>query len=235
MIKVDEVKQFVDSIANKHQSGNSYTVNDFNLWLRRGMDAIFSAEYGLPEDYKPGYPLPRISYELTQRIKDDLRVFKEEPVLIVNAKGEMTLPADYVHYTAIDYYKATNVPGGEPEIEEIGVEVIDDNKWSKRKRNALKKPDKENPICNFGNTFVRFAPTDLHTARLTYLRYPKEPKWAFTLVDFVEIFDPSASIDVELPQYLTNNLSWIILTYIGTKNKDEGLLSYAETVKTRGK
>lgn len=234
MIKVDEVKQFVDSIANKHQSGNTYTVNEFNLWLRRSMDALFITEYGLPESYKPGYPLPRMAYELTQRIKDDLRVFKEEPVLIVNSKGEMTLPADYVHYTAIDFYKVTNVPGGEPDIDEIGVEVIDDDKWSRRKRNALKTPDQEEPICNFGNTFVRFAPTDLQRARLTYLRYPKQPKWDFDLVEDVEIFKPSTSIDVELPEYLTNNLSMIILTYIGVKNRDEGLLSYAEVVKTRG-
>lgn len=234
MIQVDEVKQFVDSIANKHQSGNTYTPNEFNLWLRRALDDIFIQEYGLPEDYRPGYPLPTMSYELTQRIKDDLRVFKEEPILPVDSKGEMILPTDYVHYTAVDFYEVTNVPGGEPDIDEIPIEIIDDDKWTRRKRNALKKPDKEDPIGNFGNKFIRFDPKDLYKVRLTYLRYPKEPKWAFTLVDLVPIYDASASTDVELPEYLTNKLSRIILTFIGQKNRDQSLLQYASQVKEKG-
>lgn len=234
MINVDEVKQFVDSIANKHQSGDTYTVNEFNLWLRRAMDDIFIQEYGLPEDYRPGFPLPSMSYELTQRIKDDLRVFKEEPVILVDSKGEMVLPSDYVHYTAVDYFKVTNVVGSDPDIDEIPIEVIDDDKWTRRKRNALKKPDKDDPIGNFGNSFIRFDPKDLGKVRLTYLRYPLKPEWGFTLVQDVPIFDASASTDVELPEYLTNKISRIILTFIGQKNRDQSLLVYADTIKNKG-
>lgn len=39
MIKVNEVKELVDFILNKDQSGNSYTPNQFNMLLRRAVDA----------------------------------------------------------------------------------------------------------------------------------------------------------------------------------------------------
>ncbi len=235
MIKVDEVKQFLDSLSNKDQAGNTFTVNEFNLWLRRAIDALFSKEYGLPEDYKPGAPLPNIGYELTQRIKDDLRVFKERPVLNVDANGFMVIPADYVHYTAIDYLKITNQVGQNPNVEDFEVAVIDDNKWSSRKRRKVKVADKDNPICNFQAAVIEFFPKDLMKVRFTYLRYPKEPVWAFTLVDDVEIFDASSSVDVELPENLTNDLTTIMVNYLAVKTKDEGLLAYARGVMNLGK
>jgi len=39
MIKVNEVKELVDFILVKDQSGNSYTPNQFNMLLRRAVDA----------------------------------------------------------------------------------------------------------------------------------------------------------------------------------------------------
>lgn len=235
MIKVNEVKQFLDSLANKDQTGNTFTPAEYNMWLRRGLDEIFGSEYGLPEDYKAGAPLPNIGYELTQKIKDDLRIFKEDPIIAIDSNGFMVLPEDYVHYTAIDYIKVTNQPVGNPLVEEIEVSIIADEKWSFRKRAAVKVADKDNPICNFQATGISFSPKDLYKVRLTYLRYPKEPEWAFTLDQDVPIFDAANSVDVELPQNLTNDLTLILVSYLAVKNKDEGLLAYARGVMNIGK
>jgi len=235
MIKVDEVKQFLDSLANKDQTGNTYTINELNMWFRRGIDEIFSTEYGLPEDYKPGAPLPNIAYELTQKIKDDLGVFKERPILTIDANGFMALPADYVHYTSIDYIKVTNQVGQNPKVEDIEVAVIDDDKWSSRKRKTVKVADKNNPICNFQATGIEFFPKDLFKARFTYLRYPKVPEWAFTLDQDVEIFDAANSTDIELRENLTNDFTMILVSYLAIKTKDEGLLGYARGVMALGK
>ncbi len=234
MIKVDEVKQFIDSIANKDQSGNTYTPNEFNMWLRRSADDLFRQELGLPQDYKPGAPLPNIAYELTQRIKDDLRGFKEDPIIAVDANGKMVIPANYVHYTFITYIKVENQPEGDPIVTDVDVEVVDDNKFNLRKDHPIKGPDKDDPICNFGSTTIEFAPKDLYKVRFTYLRYPKKPEWTFTLVDDVEIFDPANSTDIELPEILTNDISRLILSYFAQKTRDEGLLAYAESIKAKG-
>lgn len=234
MISVDEVKQFIESIANKEQSGNTFTPKIFNLWLRRGTDDLFRKEYGLDEDYKPGVPLPSIGYEITRKIKDDLRVFKEEPILTVDSTGKMLLPADYVHVTAIDAFKVENQSSGDPKVTPREVEIIDDDKWTFRRTHPIKPPTIDKPIANFGNDHVKFEPKNIQKVQFIYLRYPKTPNWAFTVVDGVSTFDPANSVDVELPQDLTNDLSQFILSYLAERTRDQGLVQYIESIKAKG-
>lgn len=233
MINVDEIKQFVDSIANKEQSGNSYTPNIFNLWLRRGADAIFKKEYGLAEDYKPGAPLPDIGYELTQKIKDDLRVFKETVTIVVDVNGKAILPTDYVHYTSFEFQKVVNAAPSVT-ITPKFIEVIDDDKWTGRKNHPVKGPSKDYPILNFNSDHVLVEPKDLYQIDITYLRYPVTPEWAFTVEDGVEKYDAGNSTNVELPQMLTNDIGWFILSYLGIRNADDVVTPQADKVKTVG-
>ena len=234
MISVNEVKEFVDFLANKEQSGNSVSPDEFNLSLRRATDDLFRKEYGLPEDYKPGAPMPNISYEITQRIKDDMRVFKKTSAISIDSNGVGSVPSDYVHYTAIRYTKITNQKGGNPLIEPKSVEAIDDDKWDGRIGNSIKFPDKDYPICNFNSDTIQFEPKDLTIVQLTYLKYPSSPVWGYNIIDTVAIYDSSKSTDIELPQMLTNDIARLICSYFGIRFRDNMFLEYSEMIKNKG-
>jgi len=234
MIDVNEVKEFVDFLANKEQSGNSVSPSEFNLNLRRATDDLFRKEYGLPEDYKPGVPLPDISYEITQRIKDDMRVFKKTETITIDANGNGNIPDDYVHYTGIRYNKVTNNTGGQPTVEPKSVEAIDDDKWVGRIGNSIKVPNKDYPICNFNSSSIQFEPKDLYKVDLTYLKYPSTPNWAYTITDGTAIYDAGNSTNIELPKMLTNDLVRLICSYYGIRFRDNALTQYAEMIKTKG-
>jgi hypothetical protein len=237
MISVNEIKLYSDYISNKEQSGNTISPDNFNLLLRRGLDDLFKQRYGLPEEYQPGMPLPRMAYEVTQKMKDDLRMLKKTETLSVDANGQMLIPSDYVHYTRITYvYFVNNKENKKPDEKIVGVEVIDDDKWDGRRTHPIKVPNKKKLIiANFNSDNVEYFPKDLGNIQFTYLKYPPTPVWAYTIdADDNVVYDPSNSINIELPAILTNDLTRIILSYIGINLREQGLVSYVEEIKAKG-
>ncbi len=235
MVKVDEVKQFVDFVSNKLQSG-SVSPKEFNLAARFANYRFFSKRWGLPEDYQPGQPIPKQAFELTQTIKDDLRVFKETVDIIVDNDGKASIPTDYVHKTAINYRKVVNDPNGvnPPTTTMVPVETIDDDKFTERKRAKLKTPTRDYPICNFNNTYIEVAPTDLGKIQLVYLRLPADPVWAFTTANTIPLYNAANSTDFEWPAISMEDVASFILSYVGINLREPELQRYAESFKGNG-
>ena len=95
-------------------------------------------------------PLPSVAYDITQKVKDDLRFLKNTQVLSVDDSGFMTIPSDYVYLSSISYRRIeNNAETGTPDVEPIAVEVMSDDNWTGRLNNAIKKPTHEFPVCNF--------------------------------------------------------------------------------------
>jgi len=235
-INVDELKQFLDYITNKEQSGNTMTPDQYNMLLRRGIEDQYSWLYGLYQSYLEDHPYPKVAYEQTQLIKDFLRIFKETKSIAVNSQGEMVIPDDYNHYTRIDFlYRKNNPDTKKVDTKRIGVEIIDDDKFTGRINHPIKIVRKDRLVIgNFNNTYVKYYPNDIGSVEFTYLRTPISPVWAYTIVDDVAIYDPGSSTQIELPLMLTNQLARIILSYIGINLREEKVVAYAETIKTKG-
>ena len=236
MINVNELKIFIDFIANKDQSGNSYSIDQLNVLFQSANIDLFKLRYGLPEDYQPGFPLPRQFYEATQKMRDDLRVCKEVITLNVDSDGFMSLPSDYVHKTAIQYLKAINPEDcdGPPDVKRRPVESLDDDKWTERSSSTIKGPSFDFPIANFLKDGIRFLPKNIGTVEFSYLRIPKRPNWAFTIVDDVEVYDSNSSVDFEWNEILFTDISKIILGYMGINLRDEELKRSVEEYKNKG-
>jgi hypothetical protein len=235
MINVNELKIFIDFIANKEQSGTAYSIIQLNNAMQAANIDLYKLRYGLPEDYIPGMPLPRQAYEVTQKIKDDLRAFKEKISIPVDQFGIMQLPSNYVHKTAIEYVKITNSPDCEiPEALTKSVEIIDDDKWSERVSNTIKKPTLDFPICNFLKDSIRFEPKNLGQVELSYLRIPIKPIWGYTFQNGVEVYNASTSVDLEWNEILFTDIAKLILNYLSINLKDGELQQAMAEYKTKG-
>lgn len=234
-INVDELKQFLDYITNKEQSGNTMSPQQYNMLMRRGIQDQYSWLYGLWQQYNDRNK-PAVGYENTQLVKDFLRIFKETKTISVDSEGKMTIPSDYEHYTRIDYlYKKNNPDTKSVDVKRVPVEVIDDDKFTDRINHSIKVPSKSRlVIANFHNTYMECYPQDLGSVEFTYLRQPLDPLWAYTVVDTVAIYDPGSSTQIELPKSLTNQLARLILSYIGINLRETQVVQYAEEIKTKG-
>jgi len=235
MINVNDVKIFIDSIANKEQSGNAYTIDQLNNWFYAASNDLFKQRYGLPEEYVPGMPIPKMGYEITQKMKDDLRACKEIKYLTVDANGIMQIPDDYVHKTAITYEKIVNKCCGEaPDVFPKPVDIIDDDKWAERCDNSIKFPSLDFPIANFLKDSIRFMPKNLKNVQFSYLRYPKRPVWGYITLNGVEQYNANSSTNFEWNEILFTDISRIILGYLSINLRDDELKKYVEMYKAKG-
>lgn len=221
MINVNDIKIFLDFVVNKEQSGTAYSIVQLNVAFQAANIDFFNKRYGLPEEYIPGTPIPSQSYEVTQKIKDDLRAVKEKIIIPVDSFGIMLLPSNYVHKTAIEYVKIINdIDCDVPDVSYKSVEIIDDDKWSERISNSIKKPSLDFPVCNFLKDSIRFMPKNLKEVELSYLREPNKPIWGYSFQGGIETYDASSSTDFEWNYTLFTEMVRIVASYLGWNLRD---------------
>ena len=235
MINVNDLKIFIDFVANKDQSGTSYSIDQLNNIFQAANIDLFKLRYGLPEEYSLGMPLPRQAYEITQKMKDDMRVLKVVSNLTVTAAGEMILPSDYVHKTAISYKKIINACcGNPPKVDRRPVEIMDDDKWDERVSAVIKAPSLDFPVCNYLSDRIRFEPTTIKEVEFSYLRVPSKPVWAYTFTGDIEVYDPNTSVNFDWNDILFTDIAKLVLGYIGINLRDEQLQTAISEYKVKG-
>lgn len=133
MININEVKELVDYIANKHQTGAQQSPNEFNLCAASSMDDVVLYYYGLPQYYSPGNTLPPVAWEVTQLTMDYLRDIKATVTLPVTTAGRMAIPADYIHKSSLTFDYVTQSTTGDPCAEDEPVNCATEEQTAKAK------------------------------------------------------------------------------------------------------
>ena len=100
-INIDEMYRFVQFVANKEQSG-FIKPTEFNLAVDRAQMQLFMERYNNPAEYQPGRPIPRVAYQQTQKISDDLREFIRR-VNITKTGTVFLYPNDYIHFSKANH------------------------------------------------------------------------------------------------------------------------------------
>ena len=104
IIPINDVFNGANDWANAHTTGAKITPDEFN---RIVVDEVYNFVqwiYGLPTQYRPGSPVPAVTFEENQLVRDYLEKLKvAEYKMKVNAEGKGDTPEDYLHKTAIRY------------------------------------------------------------------------------------------------------------------------------------
>lgn len=234
---VDEIKNFVEYISNKEQSGESLSPLEFNRLLKTSAIDFTRFLYGAIESYKPGEASPPVSYEATQYITDALRAVKVLTPLTVDVTGSAPIPADYAHESSIRY--TYNKPGrcdSDPLIPKtVSIEIVKDDKVGVRLGSTLSKPKANRPICVFYKNTIQFYPINIGSVAFTYLKTPATPVWGFTVSGDVPVYDATSSVQPEFPEIFHLDICRIILGYMGVNLRDNDLQSFNERFKQTGR
>lgn len=261
MININELKELVEFIANKHQSGASMSPNEYNIAVQSSLDDVIMYYYGLPQKYALAAPMPPVAFEVTQLVTDYLSTLKHKASLAVDTTGRAILPADYFHVSFITYKYVTGTTSGNTSttqdtdcetastatttiaqnnqpalnVKNVPVLIIDDAKWDTLLTSTIRKPTKRYPACNFQSGYIQCSPTDLGMVEMTYLRLPLKPIWNYTTPNGVDPqYDVATSVDVELPSTLKNQMAYLVLTKLGINVREGQLQQYAELMKAHG-
>lgn len=230
---------FLNYIANKEQSGNGFTPEEFNRILGAVNLDYFKLKYGLPEQYRPGQPLPAQSYEITQKITDDLRSCKvwmggpNEAQMAVDVYGRADIPSNYVHVSSVRYKYSVN-DGCSATITPSTVEILTDAQIGDRLSNSIKMPTLKDPVCIFYSDFIQFYPINIGYIDFTYLRMPTTPVFGFDEVNYEVVYNASTSTEFDYPDEDYVDLARMLLGYIGINLREPQLQTYAEQHKQMG-
>lgn len=229
-----EFYKFVNFVTRKERSGK-ISPSEFNLVMPVVILEYFAKLVGLEEQYSVNAPIPAIAKELSAGIKDSLRPFyvrmghNDIMPLIVNSEGQATIPADYCHYSSFTYrYVKNNISTYKT------IDVLMDFELSRRLDSSIMYPTLKNPVCSFYSDYIQFYPEHIKFVNMTYLRYPANPVYGYTIVNDEEVYNPLTSTEIEFPDADHFKIANLMLKKIGINLKDGLIMQYAEQQKQMG-
>lgn len=203
MVNVDSVYSAVRAIANKTERG--FSPSDFNLYAPLASIDLFNK-------YKASYPK---NTHLSEKL-NHLVVSDDELTI---ALGKAELPADCAY---IDTVSCNTSPV---------VERVENYAWGSRIKSVAFGPTDEYPIYRELSDQIEYLPATLSQVKLTYIKRPQTPKWAYTLVNGKPTYDSVNSKDFEWSEDERVPLISRILKYIGIEIRDTELVQIAEQEK----
>lgn len=253
-INIDELYKFVQFVANKEQSG-FIKPSEFNLSVDRAQMQLFMERYGNPAEYQPGRPIPRVAYNQTQKVSDDLRKFIVRSTLNVNSNGIMPYPSNYLHFSSASSSYVDSTITSQDEMEDcpdcnkvsrkknllasvyskvVSVRPVDDFELSNILGSSIVAPTKEYPVLAFYQEGVQYHPKDIGSVDFVYLRRPRKGLWAYTTPTSKPEYDSANSIDLEWPEQVFNEIAVRILSFVGINLREADLTQYSEGKRQTG-
>jgi len=136
--------------------------------------------------------------------------------LFVPLDGKLIKPANvsFVSSARHIYYNSSNIG------KEVKVEFVYDGQLADRLDSDIVPPTLDNPIMVEYSDYFQFYPLNIQTVKLTYLKIPATPVWAFTVVNNEPLYDPLLSVDSEFPDECLQDLVDKTVEWVAANIKD---------------
>lgn len=258
VININILKNYIEFLSAKDESGGYLPPDRFNEAAAILTNKVAKKYYGLPEEYRPGAPQPGIALDVTQAVIDYMANLRVQQAFNVPSTGRITRPADYLHKssgvaTSFQEIKDGDDPTkyecchGDMVTTKVNGQTVYKNKWKPVTfitdqeqwiwlDSPLRAPTKELPVAIIlGNDEIQIYPQDIKTFLLVYIRYPKTPKWNYTIQGGLPVYQAAGSEDIELPEVLADEMAVTIMERLGIAIREPELVNFSRYVKNTGK
>ena len=199
---IDEIYKFVQFMANKEQRG-FIKPSEFNMLAKRAQLDVLKERVG-----KASPSGSIIGYKDSAQLSDELY-----PVTVFEASltvsGDLfTFPADYLHFISLKYGNNS-------------VEMVSLGELNSRRESSLVDPSGRYPVGVIEASGIRVYTDTIgesntnNDAKLTYIKKPSDPNWAYTIVNNIEIYNSSDSTQITLSDSTHKEIANRILGYVG--------------------
>lgn len=235
-MNIDEVYKTIQFIVRKNSTGGSIDPAQFNRIINRAQMTKFMRSYGNEQEYMPGKPIPRIAFQITQSVTDELKAFIENGNLILDSDGQVDYPDDYVHAIPGLGYKTSvnNANGVGTVLKYVPIEIVDSQFEYYRLSSNIVNPTRTTPMCVFKGSYIQFYPKNIGPVFFPYLREPRQAVWGYTISSGRPVYDPTTSVDLEWPDVNINSIISLACGYIGISIKDADVMGYATGTYNQG-
>tara|TARA_R100000152_G_C6778021_1_gene208336 strand:- start:925 stop:1593 length:669 start_codon:yes stop_codon:yes gene_type:complete len=219
---IDEIYKFVQFMANKEQRG-FIKPSEFNMLAKRAQLDVLKERVG-----KASPSGSIIGYKDSAQLSDELY-----PVTVFEASltvsGDLfTFPADYLHFISLKYGNNS-------------VEMVSLGELNSRRESSLVDPSGRYPVGVIEASGIRVYTDTIgesntnNDAKLTYIKKPSDPNWAYTIVNNIEIYNSSDSTQITLSDSTHKEIANRILGYVGINLREAEIiqLSTASNVEQK--
>jgi len=106
------------------------------------------------------------------------------------------------------------------------IEVLTSKEYTSRQQHSIRIPTLEYPIATFnGEKILQIAPQNVKKAYITYIKRPETPVWGYTIdiATLQAVYDPLTSVNIDLPEELTDMVTANMLTRLGYSVRESEL------------
>ena len=228
---IDLIYKTVQTILNKDNQGY-VSPREFNLLCKQVQDTIFRNYFGDENRDKSrqnrggtseGYS--NLAFNQRQRIGQ----FTDEGSLSYSSTTERWNLPDDLYYIEKDGIALNGLTVIE-EVQQTNMNYL---------LNSIAKPTELYPVYVRYATDIRIHPTFPTTPpppiSIRYVRVPKSPKWTYTVVSGVELYNPSANDfqDFELHESEFPNIVMRLATLFGINLRENEVVEIAEILRDK--
>jgi len=145
-------------------------------------------------------------WEKSRDESDDLKFLKDVNESETITAGLWSLPYDFYRLSSV-LVDTTGTP--------TYCDVITDMELAERLIDSLTAPSATYPVCTVDNENIRFYPSTITSADITYLRYPDTPVYAQKLSNGIYVYDTSNCVEFEWPDNCAADIIRLMLGYLG--------------------
>jgi len=238
-MNVGEVFTFCQFLYNKYLSG-SFKPQDFNAALQAVNLDLFNLKVGLPQQYRPGQPIPPVYYEVSRKITDDIKHLRVTSTPIPTVPSGIpiavviALPSNYGAFSSMTYPRYI-MKRGEQVLKITTIDILTDEDFKDRLESRLLTITPKSPIGNFTNGAWQILPNTVNSVLLTYLRLPIQPVFGFTLnANDEPVYDPGTSTELDWPITCHIEFTIMVCAYFGIYLDDQGRFVKVDARKNKG-
>ena len=245
MASVNEVYSALKNLANKDERG-FITPKVFNTFTTIAQNKIFN---DLFNELTKGQTLrarnidAKTHHSYTKRLEEDLSYFSKEST-ISQSSGVFSKPEDLSRIISMKtsgayvFGQSTSTP--------IDV-MYDESKIEYILQSDLSAPSESHPVAMVSDNIEVF-PTSVKKIKVRYYKYPEgrnvstgartalAPRYnATNLGSSTEVFDPTTSVDFELPDHYVPQLIIEIGKMIGINLRDQDVVAYTNAEEQKQK
>lgn len=222
MMNVNEIYELMKYIINKDQNGY-LSPNEFNNNMGFAQNSYISFLLGTLQMYVPGRPIAKVELGQNSVVRQRLTPSIYEYNLAIDSNGHSPYPGDFLQVDAM-----WSIYGYDR------IRWVDQDRWYST-HNSVIDPIASNPIYRIRDIGLQFAPENIGSAKMSYVRVPPAIVWGFTIDgNGIEVYDPNTSID---PIWDNTSLLEIIaraLRMSGVNLQAADVSNYAEQIKNMG-
>lgn len=212
-MRIDYTYNQVVSDLRKSRNG-FYSISVFNEHAERAQLDAFT-------EYFDGY-------SATQKLHDALSVFKANPPYIftlnTSPNGLITMPDDYAHTLSGTVIVFDNSTGASKEP----IIYVNEDERDTRLKSQVRPVTITSPIAVGGDKLIQLYPETPMAGEINYLRLPKTPVYAYTLIGRVITYDPTNSQDIEFNDIFMSNVLSKILAYAAQYLDDQSTQQFSQ-------